>query len=89
VPVPGSPIRGPRKKPQPFQRPSIDLDRQSRSWQWVSPDKIAPGDVVAGFGMIEVVSLRDDRVRLTNVAGKKDWINYSDRVFTFTEAEPE
>lgn len=50
-------MRGRKPKPvrNQFSRPGITLDRQSRSWQEVSPLQLAEGDLIPDFGKIVTI----------------------------------
>lgn len=42
-------------KPKPFERPGVNLDRVTKTWQHVQPDKLSEGDIVTAKG--EVISI--------------------------------
>ena len=48
------------KKPAPFSRPSVGLDRHNKSWQTVPLERLCPGDVIEGRGTVESVQLVED-----------------------------
>lgn len=42
-----------KKMPKPFRRPGIEVTRGLRKeWQWVAPDKVRAGDIIAGRGAV-------------------------------------
>lgn len=63
-------MRGRKPKPvrNQFSRPGITLDRQSRSWQEVSPLQLDEGDLIPDFGKIVVVSHRSREFDLLSLS---------------------
>ncbi len=102
--ITGAPYKTPqvrKKLPAPFARPVIDLDggrHRKRSWKDTSVLDLRKGDVVSGYGKVDVVeeSIRvspafdEDnpadvwRVRVYNVMGAFHDFGGHDRVYAFT-----
>ena len=60
-----------RATPAPFERPSVELGRHGRVWEFVVAEEVSVGDTVADFGVVaQTGRMARGDVVMVNPAGK-------------------
>ena len=74
------------RKPPPFKRASIDMNRAGRTWQHVKAKHLEKDDVVSERGLITnvVFAKRAQQVEVSYFNGNTDFLEPDELIFAFT-----
>lgn len=74
-------------KPKPFQRPSVDLDRNRKQWRDIYPEDLIEGDIVQDLGAVNEITINGAYTTVMFITGRVRNYGYDEKVFAFTSAQ--